>query len=509
MKKRTDHSSRSSEGLFPRFSKPLERAENYISLRAGMVERTFRHTYHAMPPVGWMNDPNGSCFALGKYHVFYQFHPYAAVWGPMHWGHFVSDDLVVWESLPVALAPDMPYDRDGCFSGSAIEKDGVMYLMYTAVADGKQLQALARSEDGVHFEKLGIVIGEEDTPRDCTQADFRDPYLFEREGKYYCLIGSKNVDGDANVLLYTSSDLLKWKLVGKTWKDGRTGSGIYECPSYAAFGETDALFLSPQYMKTDGVEHENIFCNLYMLGKLDLKCGAFCRTFESEIDGGFDFYAAQTLHAPDGRTLMTAWMQMWDRGFPTAAHGWAGALILPRELTLKEGRLLQAPVREIERYRTGKRFYPACDVDGELKLEGVEGDKIDLSFDLELCESARAGIKLFVGEGTETAVYYDVARGQVLFDRSRMGTLIKAAPSEQDASLRRVRIEPKEGRLHFRILLDVTSCEVFLGEGERTLTGNIYSPGKGIVFFSEGGRARILNVEKYDITVPQGTDKDA
>src|SRR5699024_11051140 len=110
-----------------------------------MVEQTFRHTYHAMPPVGWMNDPNGLCYAFGKYHVFYQFHPYAAAWGPMHWGHYTSNDLIRWELQPTALAPDCAYDKDGCFSGSAIVKDGMLYLMYTAVADGKQTQAFARS----------------------------------------------------------------------------------------------------------------------------------------------------------------------------------------------------------------------------------------------------------------------------------------------------------------------------------------------------------------------------
>lgn len=493
----------SGQNASPRQSKLLARADAYISQRAGMVEQTFRHTYHAMPPVGWMNDPNGLCYAFGKYHVFYQFHPYAAAWGPMHWGHYTSNDLIRWELQPTALAPDCAYDKDGCFSGSAIVKDGMLYLMYTAVADGRQTQALARSSDGVHFEKMGQVIAEKDIPRDYSVADFRDPYVFVRNGVYYCLIGSKHVDGDGAVLLYRTDDLMQWRYVGRAWKDGRTHNGTYECPAFASFGNVDALFVSPQFMNCDGDRYENIHSNLYMLGKLDLQTGEFRRTAECETDGGFDFYAAQTLTLPDGRTVMTAWMQMWDRSFPTAPHGWVGALTLPRELTYRDGKLFQAPVREIEAYRTDRVSYPQAEVDGTLRLDGVEGNTIELSFDLDLGASARAGVKVFCGDGCETAIYYDRTKELVCFDRLHMGTFIKAAPGEHDSVLRRAHIRAEGGRLHFRIFLDVSSCEVFLGGGEQVLTGNVYSAGKGIEFFSEGGKAFVRNVEKYTINVPR------
>ncbi len=486
----------------------LHRAETYIAERAGMAEEKYRHTYHAMAPVGWMNDPNGFCYALGKYHVFHQFHPYATSWGPMHWGHYVSDDLIRWELLPPALAPDMPYDKDGCFSGSAMEKDGALYLLYTAVADGKQQQALARSLDGVRFEKLGIVIGEDDLPRDCSAADFRDPYVFCRGGKYYCLVGCKHADGDGAVLLYRSDDLVRWSYVGRAWKDGRTHSGIYECPAFASFGDTDALFVSPQFLESDGVQYENIHANMYLLGRLDLSTGEFHRTSEHEADGGFDFYAAQTAPPlPDGRIVMMAWMQMWDRSFPTAPYGWVGALTLPRELTFREGKLFQAPVREIERYRTDAVRCEEAEVDGTLRIDGIEGDTVELSFELDLGASARAGVKVFSGGGSETSIYYDRAKELVVFDRSRMGTLIKTAPCEHDSDVRHARIRAEGNVLQMRLFLDVSSCEVFLGGGEQVMTGNVYSEGKGIEFFSEGGRATVRRVEKYTISVPHGSPK--
>lgn len=93
----------------------VEKADEYIRDNAGSVKNDLRHVYHAMPPIGWMNDPNGFCYAAGKYHLFFQFYPYSAAWGPMHWGHLVSDDLIKWEWVKTALAPDEEYDKDGWF----------------------------------------------------------------------------------------------------------------------------------------------------------------------------------------------------------------------------------------------------------------------------------------------------------------------------------------------------------------------------------------------------------
>ena len=88
---------------------------------------------HLKAPGDWINDPNGFVYYKGKYHLFYQYFPCAPVWGTMHWGHAVSDDLVHWRHLGIALFPTKSYDRNGIFSGSALEIDGRMMLYYTAV----------------------------------------------------------------------------------------------------------------------------------------------------------------------------------------------------------------------------------------------------------------------------------------------------------------------------------------------------------------------------------------
>ena len=153
-----------------------------------MIAKEERPDFHLSVRTGWLNDPNGFSYYGGKYHMFYQYNPYNAQWGPMHWGHAVSDDLLHWEYLPAALAPDEAYDRDGCFSGSAVTMDdGSQLLMYTGVLrerqrDGGfrevQTQCLAVG-DGTDYEKYekNPVLDEKDLPEGCSRNDFRDPKM--------------------------------------------------------------------------------------------------------------------------------------------------------------------------------------------------------------------------------------------------------------------------------------------------------------------------------------------
>lgn len=137
----------------------LEKARKYESLSKDNINQEDRPLFHLTPYIGWMNDPNGFCFYQGKYHLFYQYHPYSRDWGPMHWGHAESADLLHWTYLPCALAPDTPADQGGCFSGSAVPlPDGRLMLVYTGVQEtqenGKAIQAQCIAfGNGTDFEK--------------------------------------------------------------------------------------------------------------------------------------------------------------------------------------------------------------------------------------------------------------------------------------------------------------------------------------------------------------------
>ena len=164
--------------------------------------------FHITGERGWINDPNGLIYCNGKYHAFYQHYPNDTKWGPMHWGHMVSDDLTNWEYFPIALTPGDEFDKNGCFSGSAIIYDGKLWLMYTGFVENqggesiRQLQCLAESTDGITFKKHGIVIGEELLPEGYTPCDFRDPKVWMYEDYFWCIVAARKVDGRGRILLY-------------------------------------------------------------------------------------------------------------------------------------------------------------------------------------------------------------------------------------------------------------------------------------------------------------------
>ena len=181
-------------------SQILREVRNYEETFEKGIKEQERPAFHLSPRVGWMNDPNGFSFYDGKYHLFYQYYPYNSHWGLMHWGHAVSSDLLHWEYLPAALAPDEAYDKDGCFSGSAVTlPDGKQLLMYTGVAketqeDGSvcevQRQCIAVG-DGINYEKYAgnPVLTEADLPEGSSRFDFRDPKVWQgSDGSYYAVV---------------------------------------------------------------------------------------------------------------------------------------------------------------------------------------------------------------------------------------------------------------------------------------------------------------------------------
>ena len=187
-----------------------------------------RNVLHLKAPGNWINDPNGFIYYKGKYHLFYQHFPYAPVWGTMHWGHAVSEDLVHWEHQGIALFPTKEYDQNGVFSGSALEVDGKLYLYYSAVkyleAESENIhmakngkfetsQALVISEDAVHFdnwkEKMQIIpVNHDDAQAHAVHT--RDPKVWKEGDTYYMALGSTFREETGRLVIYTSKDGIHW-----------------------------------------------------------------------------------------------------------------------------------------------------------------------------------------------------------------------------------------------------------------------------------------------------------
>ncbi len=525
---------------------------------------SYRPVYHASVPSGWSNDPNGTIFFNGKAHLFFQHYPHKPEWGTMHWGHFVTEDFVRWTVLPVALVPDRDYEAlCGCCSGSAIEKDGKLYLLYTAAQPELQRQCLAVSEDGgitFHKEETNPILTADMLDDEVSELDFRDPRLFEKNGTYYFIAGARVLSareieevragrgkqsgaaragfgsigpsarradmplrspsagdvsggdvqraGYGNLILCRSRDLYRWEYVGHLLRpqpefDGAfyTLNGVYECPDYLELDGAELLLSSPQNLPQMGNLYQNVHSALYMLGRLDLETGRFAAQTIGEVDSGFDFYAAQTLRMPDGRAVLIAWKEMWDRNYPTQKENWAGTYSFPRELRVENGRLIQKPVRELDAFCKSRVFCPALRVSGGAVCpEGFRGSVIRLRFTLKPGTARRAGVRVFAGKTHETVVCYDREAGTVEIDRSRSGLPFRGR--EENVDVRRCGVGSLSS-IDLELLLDVSSLEVFIDGGKHVMTANVYPDPEdsGVRFFAEGGTAEFLEIEQYDVIV--------
>lgn len=462
----------------------LENANEFIRQKEQEVITTYSPSYHLTAPVGWINDPNGFVYYEGEYHLFYQYYPYETVWGPMHWGHAKSKDLVKWEDLPVALSPDHYYDEGGCFSGSAIEKDGELYLMYTGhlpQADeeqSRQVQCIAVSKDGIYFEKISQnpVLGETDLPENARVQDFRDPKVFERNGMYYSIIASQTKELTGQILLYQSTDLIQWEFKS-ILLEGTTEQGVmWECPDLFTLDGKEILITSPIQIPKSGNKFHNISSCVAFIGKVDWESGKFEVEFMEEIDYGLDFYAPQTTLDDQGRRIMVAWMQMWGRNMPTHTenHGWVGAMTLPRELRIKEGKLIQQPVSEMTNYYQKNVEIKEILLIDELKeFEGVAGKVGMLSLSVDLKEAARFRIELRASATERTVLTYYTETNELEFDRFESGVTISGDEVEP-LNRRKVQCFLDNHKLNLEIFLDNCSVEIFINGGKETITSTVY-----------------------------------
>ncbi|RBW70768.1 glycoside hydrolase family 32 protein [Bacillus taeanensis] len=462
--------------------------------------------YHIMAPANWINDPNGVVQWNGEYHVFYQHHPYSSEWGPMHWGHVKSKDLVYWEHLPIALAPSEEYDRDGCFSGSAVDDDGTLTLIYTGhiFLDQKndiveQSQCIATSTDGIHFTKHTSNPVIEKHPEEGS-GHFRDPKVWKHEDHWYMVVGTRKGD-TGKVVLYKSKDLRKWDYVGVMAESNGDKGYMWECPDLFHLCGKQVLVASPQGIEAQGDSYQNVHNSVYMVGKLNYETGEYTYKSFEELDRGFDFYAPQTFEDEKGRRILIGWMDMWESTMPTQKKGWSGAMTIPRELTLLDnGRVIMTPVSELQELRTShKQFNDLLIAEGASNvLDGLKGESLELVIELPISEfsAEEVGLKLRCSEDgkQETLVYYDKEEEKLVFDRERSG--------EGDGGVRHAKLHlSAEDTLKLHVFLDHSSVEVFANDGEVVMSARIY-PGKhslGIDLFTKGGSAKASSVDVWGL----------
>ncbi|WP_313773622.1 sucrose-6-phosphate hydrolase [Enterobacter huaxiensis] len=411
--------------------------------------------WHLAPVTGLMNDPNGFIFFAGRYHLFYQWNPLGCDHRYKCWGHWRSDDLVHWHHEPLALMPDEEYDRNGCYSGSAVDNRGVLTLCYTGNVkfdDGSRTawQCLAEEQEDGSFKKCGPVLA---LPEGYT-GHVRDPKVWQHEGMWYMVLGAQDWQQRGKVLLFRSEDLHSWQPCGEIAGQGLNGledaGYMWECPDLFALDGTHVLICCPQGLAREPHRYLNTYPAAWMSGAFDYERATFEHGALCELDAGFEFYAPQTALAEDGRRILIGWMGVPDGEEmlqPTRAQGWIHQMTCPRELRYRDGRLWQTPVRELQRLREAERQW-----------QGYASDA-------PILDAGRLEFELIAPRVT-----VDFA-GALRLIVEKNGVRLERASLQTGETLTRYWLGDVR---HLRVLCDRSSVEIFINEGEGVMSSRYF-----------------------------------
>ena len=436
----------------------------------------FREHFHLMPPVGWLNDPNGLCQFEGVYHAFFQYSPFDAEGGVKMWGHYISDNMLDWKYQGVALYPDQPFDCHGVYSGSALVEDGKMYLYYTGnvkLEDGEYdyirtgregNTVLVSSEDGIHFGHKKQLMRNTDYPDDLT-CHVRDPKVWKEQDTYYMVQGARTKEDVGQILIFTSKDKVNWKFKSRIESKEPFGY-MWECPDYFTIGDKKILSASVQGLE-GGIWEER---NVYQSGYFEVEGGILSSYKLGEYklwDYGFDYYAPQSFETEDGRRIHISWMGMPDcEAYTnlTIADGWQHCFTLPREIYVKDGKICQRPIRELD-------YKEAITKIAENKLQADSCKAYDLKID------KIQNNQFCIALAEELLLEYTDGRFRMRFTDNRK-TCVSAG--------RDCRYVETDEVTNIRVIADVSSVEVFVNDGEYVFSTRYYPDKYSINVQAEG-----------------------
>ncbi len=469
-----------------------------------------RPTIHFTPHAGWINDPNGLVYLDGEYYLFYQHHPHSTVWGPMHWGHAVSRDLVKWQELPIALAPD---HIGAIFSGSVVNDRnntagfgaGAMVAIFTHQTENpnqRQVQSIAYSLDrGRTWAKYA---GNPVLRPPAGLNDFRDPKVFwYDDGIRAHWVMALAVASE--IFFYRSTNLKDWTESSRFGAERGSHGGVWECPE---------LML----LNIEGSD-EKRWVLIVSVGNGAPAGGSGVQYFVGQFDGttftsqdapdrirwadyGADFYALQAWNdAPDGRKLCIAWMNNWAYGNQIPASTWRGSMSIPREIALQRDGddvvLVQRPVPELNNTGRTKLTWQPRQIDCEvIAIDSASDVPRELHLSVRIASSnvvdgAAFGIR--IGEGDAAVLIgYRSAHQQLFIQRPDLSGTAPGFAATHVAPL-----SLRDGQLDLHLILDTCSVEVFTDQGRLTMTDQLFLPrnGNALTLFAQNIAVAIGRLE--------------
>jgi len=450
----------------------------------------YRPQFHFSPDSAWMNDPNGMVFYDGEYHLFYQFYPDSTVWGPMHWGHAISTDLVHWQHMPIGLYPD---SLGYIFSGSAV----VDWKNSTGFGSTENPPLIAiftyhnpeiAQAGGVDVESQGIAYsldkgrswtkyeGNPVMPNDGNR-DFRDPnVIWNAEIQKWNLVLSAH----DHVQIYSSENLKDWQYESEFGLDAGAHGGVWECPDLFPLqveGTDDIKWVLIVNINPGGPNGGS--GTQYFLGDFDGHQFIADSKETRWVDWGRDNYAGVTwsdVPKEDGRRIFLGWMSNWDYAQVVPTEKWRSAMTLPRSLSLVKKNdqyvLKSSPVKETELImdKTTTVSIEAVEISGEkvLNLEGVTLNQSRLLLEFEMGEALPEsfGVVLENELGENVTLSYSTSKELFQFDRTQSGDM---SFSDQFSG---ISIAPYDigSTVTFELFVDAASAELFVDGGNLVMT---------------------------------------
>lgn len=475
-----------------------------------------RPQYHASPPAHWMNEPHAPIYFDGQYHLFYQHNPLGPFFYHIHWGHWVSEDLVHWRDLPVALAPEKDQlAPDGIWSGSATyDADGLPVLFFTAGNDSaspNQSVALARStytRDGdpdlVHWVKhpVPLIVQKKGMG---VFGDFRDPFVWKDEDGWFALVGS-GIEGEGGAALaFASQDMLNWTYKGPLFK-----ADVQKFPYLGPIWELPVLL--PLGSDKQGVDKHLLLVSpvgqgadvevFYWIGQLDKQSLSFTPDQEEPqlIDvGDFHFTGPSGMVDPKTGRKIIFTIAQGDRTLELEYRsGWAHNAGLPLSVYLREdGRLGIEPIQELQSLRGSRRLslQDKSLAEANERLQDVQGDMLEIQLEMEPGSATQFGIKIRrTPDGEEeTLLFYDMNQSTFSVDRTKT-TL---HPGEKCGGIQGGRLDLLGENLKLHIYLDRSMVEAY-ANGLKSLTTRVYPSRKDALGLEIWGDGELV-VKSLDI----------
>ncbi len=486
-----------------------------------LYSEQYRPQVHFSPPTGWMNDPNGLVFFEGEYHLFYQYYPDSTVWGPMHWGHAVSTDLLRWENLPIALYPD---SLGFIFSGSAVidvnntvgfgnEGKPAMIAIY-AIHDMKgekagrqdiESQGIAYSTDKgrtwTKYDKNPVL-------KSPGTRDFRDPKVSWNEETHKWIMTLAVGD---HVSFFSSPNLKDWTPESEFGKGIGAHGGVWECPDLfrmTVLGKPDqkkwVLIVNINPGGPNGGS-----ATQYFIGEFDGHKFVNESKDTQWADQGKDNYATVTysnIPESDGRVISLGWMSNWQYAQVVPTSVWRSAMTLPREYNLvgENDRfiLTSEPVREIEKLREDKKDLATGIIKDKLELENELSGPVELNLNLSLPANEASndfGIELYNSKGENMLIGYNKTKAEFYVNRTNAGK------SDFSKDFSGIHVSPyvlNEPKIDLRLVIDAASVELFAMKGRVVMT-EIFFPSEKfshVRLYSKNGSVQFDAGEIYKLS---------